>query len=717
MPTDYGDLPAPIRQAFEQAHPSTDDPGVAEEVAALEKLFGREMPDEIARMIELERHEALTPTPRELVREERPFEALILRAQELEDCVPLLFPLTNSVYLQRFEGWADLLCNVAFAEGRPAMPFVGWRQDAWAYDVPSFLRVAAARTAFEEGREDEIEELLAPVWGRVGSNEYLQELFYFLEDEGLLESLDEAWGDRPMLRPNLAQWWRHERALFLGFALMGKYRRPESGAFDNDPEKVLAHPQLLRSLGGQLETLCRAWFLESDDFLDRALAATADSPSLLVQDAHRLFSEVRDGRREVGRVDLHAAREQYPLWVKDEQAYQRHRRTLRRAELEAELKPSEHGIELVRADWPLSGEVATTAEPPPARSVAWDPQTLELVVNGQSRTLPKPPEEARLYLATYQPKATLSPSGKRLVVDATHNRPTSDGRSRENAPVLVEHDLEAGTWRVLTNAKDAQWYTAIDDDRWVYRDGETAYLLRDVGETFADATYTATLGQPKSFCIPELGVLFAYGALDLVNGRPTDDRGAPWVRIIGFWRERLAQVAAFPIDAQELAAEQVDGKWRVGLISADRAVAWEVRGLEAGAAAWRAASQEAEAAEREKREAFGEITIYNAVEALNTFVGTEYGPEIQEGVTKVFAEIVETLRADEAIVTAAKQADQASDFVGHVKGPFANGLMKSGLGPAFMDFAVKATMMNPQMAEVVVRAATSSAWKALRGDG
>lgn len=90
----------------------------------------------------------------QLAAEERPFEALILRAQELQDCVPLLFPLTNSVYLRRWEGWADLLCNVGFAEGTPAKPFVGWRRDAWAIDLPSFLRIAAARTAFEEGRED-----------------------------------------------------------------------------------------------------------------------------------------------------------------------------------------------------------------------------------------------------------------------------------------------------------------------------------------------------------------------------------------------------------------------------------------------------------------------------------------------------------------------------------------------------------------------------------
>ncbi|HMR75665.1 MAG TPA: hypothetical protein PKD61_11140, partial [Polyangiaceae bacterium] len=292
MPTNFDDLPADILKAFEDAFPTSDDPGVLAEVAALEKLFGREMPEEIGRMIELERHEALSPTPVQLAAEERPFEALILRAQELQDCVPLLFPLTNSVYLRRWEGWADLLCNVGFAEGTPAKPFVGWRQDAWAYDLPSFLRIAAARTAFEEGREEEIESLLAPVWGRVGPNEYLQDLFYYLEDEGVLGQLVEAWGDKPVLKPKLAQWWPHERALFLGFALMGKYRHPERTAFDNDPEKTLQHPQLLRSLAGQLSTLCRAWFLESDEFLERTLTATAASPSALVQDAHRLFTEL-----------------------------------------------------------------------------------------------------------------------------------------------------------------------------------------------------------------------------------------------------------------------------------------------------------------------------------------------------------------------------------------------------------------------------------------
>ena len=716
MPTDYGDLPRSVIAAFEEAFPETDDAAIAAEVSALERLFGREMPGEIARVIELQRHDVLSPTPAQLVAEARPFEALILRAQQLGDCVPLLFPLTNSVYLRRFEGWADLLCNVSFAEGRPAMPFVGWRQDAWAYDLPSFLRIAAARTAFEAGDVRAIEELLAPVWGRVGPNGYLQELFYFLDDEGIAARLDGAWGDRPRLRPSLAQWWRHERALFFGFALMGKYRHPERTAFDNDPEQIFQHPQLLRSVGGQLEILCRGWLLEDDAFLERALAATAQSPSLLVRDAHRLFTELRDGRTTVGSVDLRRARETYGVWVRDEQAYQRSKRATRRAELEAQLEASADGIELVRADWPLAVDVVTTPEIPAYRSVVWKPDTLELVVDGEARTLPRPADEACLYLATYEPKATLSPSGRTLVVDATQNRPTADGRSRENAPVLAVHDLDAGTWRVLTNAKDGEWVLATDDDRWIYRDRETVYLLRDTGETFADATYTAAFGQSKSLCIPELGVLVAYGSADLANGRPVDDRGAPWVRIVGFWRERVGEVAAFPIDAIEIAAHQVDGQWRVGLISADRDVAWEIRGLAAGVAAWRERSQAEEAAERAQREAFGPITIHNAIDALNTFVGTDYGPEIQDGVSKVFEEMLEKLRADEAIVAAAKATDDATDFVGHIKGPFAAALMEAGLGPAFMDFALHATILDPRIAEVVVRAATHTAWDRLRSN-
>jgi hypothetical protein len=301
------------------------------------------------------------------------------------------------------------------------------------------------------------------------------------------------------------------------------------------------------------------------------------------------------------------------------------------------------------------------------------------------------------------------------VVDATHNRATADGNSRENAQVLAEHDLETGTWRVLTDARNAQWYTAIDEDRWVYRDNDTAYLLRDTGETFADATYTATLGQPKSFCIPELGVLIAYGSPDLANGRRVDDRGAPWVRVVAFWRERLAEIAAFPVDVEDLVAERVNDEWNVGLVSTDRAVAWEMRGLAAAAAAWRSASQEAEAADRAKREAFGEVTIHNAIDALNIFVGASYGPDIQEGVSAVFDQMLETLRASDATVAAAKATEKPFDFVHHVKGPFAKGLMESGRGPLFLDFALQATIMNPKFAEVVVRAATTSAWKALRG--
>jgi len=716
MPTDYGDLPPAILSELEAAYPPSSDPGVAAEIAALEQLFGREMPDELSRVIELDRHPVLSPRPGELAATPRPFEALILRAQELNDCVPLLFPLTNSVYLRRFEGWADLLCNVVFAEGRPAMPFVGWRQDAWAFDLPSFLRVAAARRALNEGRDGEIEALLAPVWGRIGPNDHLQDLFYFLEDTGIQQRLDAAWGDRPMLRDQLAQWWRHERGLFHGFALIGKYRHPQEGAFDDDPVPAIEHPQLSRSVGGQLQVLCRSWFLENDDVLARTLAVTAASPSLLVRDAHRLFSELRDGRRTVGTADLHEARERYRVWVKDEQAYQRHQRTTRRAGLEAKLAPSEHGIELVRADWPLAAQAVTGSVPAPARTTSWNGQTRELVVDGESRTLPAPPPEAKLHLGVYQPKSALSPSGGRLVVDATQHRPTADGRSWENAQVLVEHDLAAGTWRVLSNAAGGQWLVATHEDRWVYGDGRTAYLLRDTGETLADATYTATLGQPKAFCLPDLGVVIAYGSPDLANGRPVDDREAPWVRLIGFWRDRLAEVAAFPIDAVEVAAECTDGVWRVGLISADRAAAWELRGLAAGVAAWRAASQAAEAAERAKREAFGEVTIHNAIAALDTFVGTSYGAEIQDGVSKVFERMLETLRGDDKVVAAAKATGKGLDFVTHVKGPFAKGLMESGLGPRFMDFAVHATILNPQIADVVVRAATMSAWKALRGD-
>lgn len=714
MTSDFADLPAPILRAFEETFPATDDPGVVAEVAALERLFGRELPVELGRVIQLERHPTLAPTPAVLAMEERPFEALVLRAQQLQDCVPLLFPLTSSVYLRRFEGWADLLGHVPLGEGRPALAFVGWRQDAWAYDLPSFLRVAAARTALVERRAHEIEELLAPVWGRIGPNDHLRDLFEYLEDSGLVQRLDAAWGERPKLRAGLAQWWRHERALFYAFALMGKFRAPQRTAFDADPEQILAHPQLRRSLGGQLEILCRGFLLESDDFLERALAATASSPSLLVRDAHRLFTELRDGRRIVGAVDLAEARQKYGRWVRDEQAYQLDKRASRRAELEAKLERSAHGIELVRADWPLAAAVVTTPAPASDRTVVWNAQTRELVVDGESRTLPAPPEGSGLYLATYLPKATLSPSGRRLVVDATHNRATADGRSRENASVLMEHDLQTGTWRVLTDAKNGRWYAAIDEDRWIYCDPDTAYLLRDVGERFADATYTAVCGQPKSFCIPDLGLLVAYGSPDLANGRPVDDRGAPWVRIIGFWRERLAEVAAFAIDAVELVAEQVDGRWRVGLIAADRVVAWEIRGLTAGVEAWREASRAGEAAERAQREAFGEVTIHNAIAALNTFLGTTYGAEIQEGVSRVFTQVLEKLRADEAVVAAAREADRALDFVGHVKGPFAAALMNSGLGPLFMDFAVQATIFNPRIADIVVRSATETAWKALR---
>ena len=97
MTTDYRELPADLVEAFEAAYPPSTDPAVQAEVDALAALFGCAMPAELGRMLEVERHPILAPSPAELVAMERPFEALVLRAQELDDCVSLLFPLTGSV--------------------------------------------------------------------------------------------------------------------------------------------------------------------------------------------------------------------------------------------------------------------------------------------------------------------------------------------------------------------------------------------------------------------------------------------------------------------------------------------------------------------------------------------------------------------------------------------------------------------------------------------
>lgn len=715
MPTDYQGLSPEILEAFESAYPRGEDSEVQAEVDALEALFGRPMPAELGQLIQLDRDPVLAPTPTQLVAMEHPFEALILRAQELDDCVSVLFPLTGSVYMTRFRG-LDLLGHVGGKLDRPVMPFAGWRRDKWAYDLPSVLQIAMALRAFDDRDYEEVERLLTPVWGRIQPTEYTEQMFYALEDCGATERLNEAWADRPNLRPSLRQWWRHERALFFGFALMGKFREPEKDAFANDPDKGLASEHLTTSLGLQMSLLWRGWFLPEGDLLERAMAATESSTSLLVQDARRLIAELQDGRRTVGTADLIEARETYKSWVDDPAAYGVVKRSRQRIGLEQRLAPSEHGIEMVRASWPLEAEVRTEPDAN-APTHTWDPHTRELTATRAGQTtqhaLPEPPSDSKIYLARGTPPTCLSESGRRFFCTATIHQKTQDGRSWENAPMLVEHDLDTGVWRPLVDAKKLQWCASIDDGRWVIRDGEDITLLRDLGSEFG-AKFTGFSGQPRTFHLPELGVVIAYGSTDLVLGRNPDDRKAPWIRVFAYWSERLACIAAFPVDGVELVAEQVDGKWTVGLVAEDREVAWELRGLQEGVDAWRAASRADEKEERAKRKAFGEITVDRAVEALNTFVGTEYGPEYQEGLDAAFSEVLAALREDSDAVAAAKSASTALEFSATIKAPLSKALTNSGRGSEFLDFALKCTILRPTYADVVVRAAASSAWQALR---
>ena len=689
-----------LREAFDAAFPRSED--VAGEVEALEKLYGVPMPPDVDRFLELDRHPNLHPTPTELAQVERPFEALILRAQELDDCVSVLFPLTGSIYLRRFMG-AEVLGHVLGHPDRPVMPFIGWRQDKWAHDLPTFLRLAEALKAFNGGNDAEVERLLGPIWGRIQRTEYTDEMFYTLEDTGAAQRLEHAWGDKP--KAKLAQWWRHERALFFGFAFLGKFRPPEEGAFSNDPRKGLEHEHLLKNVGLQMSLLWRGWFLPDGDLLDRAMAATEASPSTLVQDARRLITEMLDGRTMVGTADLARARERYKTWVDDPAAYQHAVRAKRRETLEERCTSGEYGIELTRAQWPLD---ATAHTETPTHT--WDPQTLSLQIDGgDSRQLTKPDPDARISLGTYQPKTAVSPSRRRFACQGSVHRAKRDKTGWENAPVLVEYDLDAGSWRILCEAKDLRWCAYLEDDRCLIRDDQAVTLVRDLGSEIS-TRHSVFVGQPHTLFDADLGLVVAYGSPDLVNGRNPDDAKAPFVRVLGVWRDDLACVAAFPVDGIELAR---DGA-KLGLVSLGREVAWELRGLTDGVERWRAQSQATEAEARAKREAFGEVTIDRAVEALNTFLGTAFGSEYQEGVDAAFATALATLTDDEDARAAAQRAESPLHFAETIKGPFATAMSQSDRGPQFLDFALKCTILVPAYADIVVRAAATSAWKALR---
>lgn len=109
----------------------------------------------------------------------------------------------------------------------------------------------------------------------------------------------------------------------------------------------------------------------------------------------------------------------------------------------------------------------------------------------------------------------------------------------------------------------------VDEDRWLVHNRDYTYLLSDTGGEIktGDPAFT---GQPHTFHIPELGVLIAYGKKDLVEGRNPGDLKSPWIRVYGYWRDRLSCIAGFPLDGVELVTKKVDAQWLVGLVSAGR---------------------------------------------------------------------------------------------------------------------------------------------------
>ncbi len=610
MPTDYLGLSPDVIQAFEEASPLSEDPEVAAEIRALETLFGCPMPEEVSRVLETERSELFDPSPCELAELEHPFEALILRAQEMDDTAAVLFPLTGSIFLHGVGG-VELLGHVTGTPGQPVMPFAGWRREMWAYDLPSFKALTSALKVFlyveddygddDDDDEDEYQEprvgrqaeaLLKPVWGRVQRTEWTENMFDAIDSTEVEDRLDEAASEVPDLRPQLTQWWRHERCLLLGFGLIGKFRPPETDAFAQVPWGALDHPHFLTNLGAQMNLLWRGWFLDEEDLLERTMAATEASPSRLVQDARRLISELLDGRTMIGSVDMQEARANYKTWIDDPSAYERAQRTKRRTALEGCLEPSPTGIELVRAQWPLH-EAATNTKTAEPAGHTWDPQTRTLIVtnsDGPSTKVLAAPKESQSFGLTHpDAKTGLSPSGSRFACLASIVRLGPGGQAYPGVG-LVEYDFATEAWRKISDADNLRYFAYVDEDRWVVHGNDYTYLLSDVdGEIkTGDPAFT---GQPHTFHIPQLGVLIAYGKTDLVEGRDPGDLKSPWIRVYGTSRDRLSSIAGFPVDGVELVAKQTEGVWSVGLVSADREVAWELRNLEGGTEAWRQASE------------------------------------------------------------------------------------------------------------------------------
>ncbi|MBL4683266.1 MAG: hypothetical protein JKY37_01655 [Nannocystaceae bacterium] len=711
--TDYRDLDAMVLEQFDSRYP---EPSAPAEVEAIETLYGRSLPDDVRRMVSADRPEALDPTPRELLKEAHPFEALILRVQEFQDTAALLFPLTSTVYVA-----GDLLGFVPPDLTRPTVPFFGWATDGCAYDIPSFLRTSLANHVLHQGDDEGAEELMAPIWGRVRESAQLAEFFEELDALDAPDRLWEAWGDKPVLAnaENLDLVASHMRALFIAFALgRGVFQKFDRGQLDWMPDKPLADPLFANDMAGQLYWLWRSWLLSEDDALDKVVQATAAAKSPLVQDSRRIISELRAGRQHVGGIDYQALRRDISVWARDADAFERDSRTKERVGLQARLEPSEHGIALESSVWPLEGVAVEGTESEATRievSVTRETEG-EWCVQQHRRPgdaqrvrseLPAPPEAVGA-IPQGVSFATLHPDKARVLVQGT----TLREESGEQVGALLEHRVDEGTWRVIAQLNKVTWGMWLDDTRWVVRAEETFHFLEMESDRVAPNIDTVECKQPRFFVLPDLGVIITYGSSDLANGRPVDHPGAPWVRVIAWSQHRLEQIAAFPIDAVALVAERDGERWRVGLVSSDRTVAWEITGLTKGVRAWRSATQQAEEASDAKRKYFGKITVERVVHALNTFHGTDFSQAHQTHFSHAYSSALEQARADESVRKAAHDAPSAMAFAPAFKGIFVTALMSGD--PSLLDFSLRVTRLDPDLAAIGVRTVVEAAWDALR---
>jgi len=268
------------------------------------------------------------------------------------------------------------------------------------------------------------------------------------------------------------------------------------------------------------------------------------------------------------------------------------------------------------------------------------------------------------------------------------------------------------TWAELPHVRELQSITRLNEHRWLVADRWRLALWDENGEGPSLAHH-----QRQTRTLPALGVVVAYGDPRLVYGADPEASTAPRVQVFGFDGDLLGLVASFAVDGKELVVEHSDAGLRLGLISVDADVAWALEGLEAAVQQWRDTARARAEAFAAALSAFGELTLDRVVEALRTLLGCAYGPGYQTALDEVFEPVIAPLEADPSWRGAAQAADSPRAFIPTFRGPFATALLEQKRGIAFSEFALRCTTLDPAQSDLVLLAASTSAWLRLRGMG